>query len=304
MELMILCLLLIVVAVFQLVRSRPTGEPGDETSPGASLPRPQNDMAEELDLRILEFLERDHFVLMIQPVVDLQTNRICSGEVLSRLNHPEQGMIFPDTFLPAIDAAGLYPRFDRYIFEKACAWLSRSAADGESLDFLSCNFSRKTLSGDNLAGDLAAIADRYGLPHDKLGIEITEGEKETDTRQFHDNLQQLKARGFRIFLDDFGSGVTSVTDLMRYPLDVVKIDRSILLTAETEQGKAAYRALVGMAGELGAKVTCEGIETEEQHRLARESGCHYGQGFLFYRPMSPSQTLDMTIKCRIRQEDV
>lgn len=299
MELMIAIVLLIAAAVYFLVRSRSAG--------GASLeaavpPEPQNALEREMESRIAEFMELDHFSLMIQPVVDLRSDAVCGGEVLSRLNHPERGMIFPDEFLPAVDAAGLYPRFDRYIFRKSCAWLSRSMEEGEGLEILSCNFSRKTLSEANLASDLAQIADHYGIAHHRLAIEITERERETDAQQFYRNLAQLKSDGFRIFLDDYGNGVTSVKDLMQYPLDIVKIDRSLLVAAETEQGKAVYKALVAMAMELGDEVCCEGIETQEQSRFAREAGCHYGQGFLFFRPMDTQQVFEMMEKSSIRRE--
>ena len=302
MEMIIVFLLLIAAAVFLLVRSKPGLEnSGRVRERPAAPPEPQNAVGKELESRIAEFMELDYFLLMVQPVVDFRTNAVCDGEVLSRLNHPERGVIFPDEFLPAIDSAGLYPQFDRYIFQKSCAWLSRSLAEGEGLEILSCNFSRKTLSEANAASQLAQIADCYGLPHNRLAIEITE--RETDLQQFYHNLEQLKADGFRIFLDDYGSGITTVKDLMRYPLDIVKIDRSILLAAETEQEKADYRALVATAMELGDEVACEGIETEEQSRFAREAGCHYGQGFLFFRPMSTGQVFDMMEKSRVRPDE-
>lgn len=298
MEFLIIFLLLFVVAMVLVNRKNASAK--DSGTPA----KPQITTDRELAVRMAEFMEKDHFLLMIQPVVDLRTDTVCGGEVLSRLNHPERGMIFPDEFLPAIDSAGLYPQFDRYIFRKSCAWLSRSLAEGEGLAILSCNFSRKTLSEPNMATQLIQIADSFGLPHNRLAIEITEREKETNVEQFYSNLSQLKADGFRLFLDDYGSGVTSVKDLMQYPLDIVKIDRSILLAAETEQGKAAYRAVVAMAMELGDEVACEGIESLEQSRFAREAGCRYGQGFLFFRPVSTEQVFEIMEKSRIRPEEV
>lgn len=297
MEILIIILLVICVALVLInIKHAPAKISG---APAA----PQNATQQELAERMAEFVEGDHFQLMIQPVVDFRTNQVCGGEALSRLNHPERGVIFPDEFLPAIDGAQLYPQFDRYIFRKCCAWLSRAQAEGEKLKILSCNFSRKTLSEANLASQLARIADSYGVAHDRLAIEITERERETDTKQFRRNLAELKAENFRIFLDDYGSGVTSFKELIRYPLDIVKIDRSILLEADTEKGKAAYKALVAVARELGEEVACEGIETEEQSAFAREAGCHYGQGYLFFRPMSAEQVFDMMEKSNVRAEE-
>ena len=268
------------------------------TAPAAQMP-----LRLELQKRMEDFLERDLFTLVIQPVVDFRTNTVSSGEVLSRLDHPERGVIFPNSFLPVVNDLGLYPRFDRYIFRKSCAWLKRSLAAGERTDCISCNFSRKTLSEAGLAQDLIQIADHYGLPYNVLGLEITEREQETDAEQMIDNLKQLKESGFRIILDDYGNGITSANDLTRYPLDIVKIDSFLLWNARTEQSRTAYRALVEMAIELGVEVVCEGIETEEQNCFAREAGCHYGQGFLYFRPVSQDEVFEMIRRGSIIEEE-
>ena len=303
MEYVIVILLVAVVAAMLLHRKRNADEAEVTAAPGPA-PAAQDPMNLELQNRMEEFLERDLFSLVIQPVVDFRNNTSSNGEVLSRLNHPERGVIFPDDFLPAVDALGLYPRFDRYIFQKSCAWLNRSLAEGAQIDCISCNFSRKTLSEENLPRDLIRIADSYALPHHKLGLEITEREQETDAQQLMENLKQLKAAGFRIILDDYGNGVTSENDLMQYPLDIVKIDRSLLLNACTERGNAEFRALVDKATQLGAEVVCEGIETEEQDRFVRDAGCHYGQGFMYFKPIAQNQVFEMMRKGSIWPEEV
>lgn len=282
MEWMVLGILIIGMAVV-LNRRRPDAKAEDAPAePEAAVPETPE---QELHSRMEAFLEEDRFFLVIQPVVDIRTGRVSGGEVLSRLNHPERGVLSPGEFLPVVDALGLYPRFDRYVFQKCCVMQSWSLTEGKQYACLSCNFSRKTLSEEGLARNLIQIADRYGVPHGKLGIEITEQELEPDGQQMLENLQQLKKAGFRIILDDFGGGVTSEKDLTQYPLDIVKIDRSMLTDTGTEQGKTVYRAVVTMAKNLGSEVVCEGIETEEQHRFAKQAGCDYGQGFLFFKPV-------------------
>lgn len=299
MKYLMVLLLVVVIAAVLLYRKKTAKAP----AAAGSAPKAQDSLKLELENRMEDFLNRDLFCLVIQPVVDFRDNTAFNGEVLSRLNHPERGVVFPDTFLPALDAMGLYPRFDRYIFRKSCAWLRRTAEAGERFDCLSCNFSRKSLSEAGIVQDLIQIADSYGIPHGKLGVEITEWEKETDVQQLMTNLKQLQEAGFRIFLDDFGNGVTSVIDLVQYPLDIVKIDRSLLLKAETEQGAAVFKDLVSMAIHLGAEVVCEGIETEEQNRFAREAGCHYGQGFLFFKPTSTEQVFETMRRGSIFEEE-
>jgi len=268
-----------------------------------TVPTAQKKLDQELKDRMVEFLDRDFFSLVIQPVVDFKTNTVFKGEVLSRLEHPERGVIFPDAFLPAIDALNLYSRFDRYIFRKSCVWLQRALAAGETMECISCNFSRKTLSEPTIAQDLIRLANNYGVSHDKLAVEITEREKQDNEPQLIENLKMLREAGFRIILDDYGTGVTSVNDLLHYPLDIVKIDRSVLLNAQNEERKAAFRALVDLFIDLGADVVCEGIETEEQDAFARSAGCRYGQGYLYFKPIRHDQVFEMIRKSSLAEEN-
>lgn len=243
--------------------------------------------------RIESYLEHDLFSLVIQPTVDFRTGCAFTGEALSRLCHPEHGILSADVFIPSLDTLGLCSRFDRYIFRKCCIWLHHTAAEGKRFDRISCNFSRKTLSQAGMARDLTRIADSYGIPHHKLGIEITERNQATDMRQITENLRQLKEAGFRIILDDYGSGVTAESDLYDFPLDIVKLDRSLLLKAGTEEGDTEFRALVTKLIRLGVEVVCEGIETKVQDSFVREAGCHYGQGFLYFRPVSQESVFEL-----------
>ena len=260
---------------------------------GKEMPSGQLKTENELDSQMLRLIEADCFRLMVQPVIDLQTGDIVGGEVLSRLNHPEQGLIFPDKFLPAIDEVGLYPKFDDYIFRKSCELMHSLMELGRKTEYLSCNFSRVTLSGNGIADRLVEIADEFGIPHERMAVEVTEREQEPDNDQFCENLMEIKKAGFKIFVDDLGAGVTTVRDLWTYPVDVVKIDRSLLLAADTEQGRTAYRGLRNLVVDLGSKVLCEGVETQEQHRFMLDVGCHYGQGFLFHCPMEKEQFLSL-----------
>lgn len=292
-------LLLVAVAAVLLLRRKGAAVAAQTTPPPGPAPSCLDSRKQELQNRIAEFMERDLFCLVIQPIIDFRTDKVCGGEVLSRLNHPERGVIFPDDFLPTVNSQGLHTKFDYYIFQKSCAWMSRTRTQSDKMEFLSCNFSRKTLSEEGIAKELIRIADRYGVPHNELAIEITEQYPQTNDPQFVDNLKQLHDAGFRIFLDDYGKGVTSEQELTQYPLDVVKIDRSVLVAAQSEEGKADFRKIVAIAVRAGALTTCEGIETEEQNRFARESGCHYGQGFLFFKPMDLNQAYEMMEKSSI-----
>ena len=243
--------------------------------------------------QIESYLDEDLFSLVIQPTVNFRTGCTYTGEALSRLNHPEYGIISADVFIPTLDTLGLYSKFDQYIFRKCCVWLYHTAAKGKRFDWISCNFSRKTLSQTGIVQDLIQIADSYKIPHCKLGIEITEWNQATDMQQISENLRQLKAAGFRIILDDYGSGVTHERDLYNFPLDIVKLDHSLLLNTGTEEGDTAFRALVDKFLQLGVEIICEGIETEVHDNLAQETGCHYGQGFLYFKPLSADRVSEL-----------
>lgn len=238
-------------------------------------------------------LNQDLFSMVIHPTVDFRTGRVLTGEALSRLHYPEHNAITADVFIPLLESMGLHSKFDRYVFRKCCIWMRQAAAEGRQFDRIDCNFSRKTLSQPDIVGDLIQIADSCEIPHSKLGIEITEWTCATDAQQIIKNLRQLKEAGFRIILDDYGSGVTSETDLQNFPLDIVKIDCSLLRNTATEKGDEAFRTLVRRFISMGAEVVCEGIETEAHDSFARETGCHYGQGFLYFKPISHDKVFDL-----------
>lgn len=256
-------------------------------------------LEDELERRMKEFMDDDHFSLFIQPVVELETGKIGGGEVLSRLNHPERGLVFPNDFIPIINRMGLQTDFDRYIFRKSCAWISRV----QDFGIVSVNFSRKTLSVPGITRQLSEIADQYRVAHGDLAIEITEWEQENDERVYRTNLRELREAGFKVFLDDYGSGITCDADLYGSNLDIVKIDRSVLLAVENIPGSTVLRDLNQKAVELGLDAVCEGIETEEQEKLALEAGCRYGQGYRYFLPMNVDSLMEMIEKSRIVGEN-
>ena len=220
-----------------------------------------------------------------QPFIDARTERVIGGEALTRLNLPERSMVQPARFLRAIASIGLYSKFDYYVFGKCCAWAASQVEQNRQITYLSCNFSRHTISQADFPQNVIRIAGQYGVPHEILALEITEEEQEIESGQVGRNLELLRQEGFVIFLDDFGCGFTSFGDLQHYAIDVVKVDKSILDNAETEKGCVIFRHVVKMASELGYTVLCEGVETQEQADMVKEAGCDIIQGSHYYRAL-------------------
>ena len=250
---------------------------------------------EHLEMLIDQSIRENRFYLEFQPFVDLTSGRVIGGEVLTRMREERGSTIMPVQFLQAVESVGIQWKFDCFVFEKCCAWLSCQDKRG-SLQYLSCNFSRVTISQPDFAQMVIDTADRYDLPHHLIGIEITEEERSRSGETARKCLSQLHEAGFRIFLDDFGRGYTTFSDFQEYQIDLVKVDRDLLLQAREKRGSILYDNLVRMAKELGCTVLCEGIETEEQLERVRRSGADVVQGYYYYPPL-PAEEFERILGC-------
>lgn len=238
-------------------------------------------MAESL----LAGIKNSEFKMYLQFIVDGKTKKIVSAEALSRWDNPQEGLVPPVKYIGDMETTGLISKHDFYMFELACRQLEKWN-DTEFKDIsVSCNFTRITLSEENLVDTLKMISEKYNFDKSKLIIEITEDAIEKDREVAKRNVMLCKELGFKIHLDDLGSGYTSLANLCDYPIDVVKIDRDILLKTDTQKGKALLAGIVALAHSLDISVICEGVETEEQTTLVSDSGCDYIQGWYYSKAM-------------------
>ena len=234
---------------------------------------------------ILKGFENNEFKMYLQFIVDNKTKQIVSAEALSRWDSPAKGLIGPGKYIVNMEMAGLISRHDFYMFELACRQLEKwNGSEFENIA-LSCNFTRITLSEENFIDKLKIISNGYDFDKSKIAIEITEDAIEKDRETATKNVRLCKELGFRIYLDDLGSGYTSLANLCDYPIDVVKIDRDILLKTENDKGKDLFTGIVALAHSLNIKVICEGVETEEQNSLVSESDCDYVQGWHYSKAL-------------------
>lgn len=242
-------------------------------------------MEKELIKNISNALDNNEFKMYLQFVVDSKTKKIVSAEALSRWHSPQKGIVGPIHYIGHMEQSGLISKHDFYMFELACRLLEKWKNTEHKDISISCNFTRITLSEDDFIDKLIEISKQYQFDKTKLAIEITEDAIEKNREIAQRNVMQCKELGFRVYLDDLGSGYTSLANLCDYPIDVVKIDRDILLKTNTDRGRALFSGIVALAHSLELSVICEGVETEEQNALMLESGCDYIQGWYYSKAL-------------------
>ena len=239
--------------------------------------------------KINKAFENNEFKLYLQFIVQNKTQKLVSAEALSRWESDE-GVIPPASYIGLMEKTGLITEFDYYMFDKVCAKLG----EWNDTDFgdytLSCNFTRITISEKDFVDKIKQIADKYNFNRRKLLIEITEDSIEKNLDRAMANMRKVKELGFRIALDDIGGGYTSLISLCEYPIDVVKIDRDILLLTDRDRGRKLFLGIISLAHYLNLTVVCEGVETEAQNQLVNDSDCDYIQGWYYTKALPELQS--------------
>ena len=242
----------------------------------------ESEQLDRLRRRTAEAVAKGEFEPYFQFVVD-RGGTIIGAETVSRWQSPEDGLLPPSKYIDLMIRAGTVTEHDLYMLRCACAQLQSWRREGLEKLCLSCNFTRQSLSDERTLPRVREIAEQYDFSHDCLIIEITEDCLVHDRSAAAETLNGLIALGFHIALDDMGAGYSSLSDLCTYRFDYVKIDRSILLDAEEERGRALLAGLVQLAHSMGIRALSEGVETKKQLDIALAAGCDFIQGFYFSR---------------------
>lgn len=242
----------------------------------------------------------DEFGVVYQPIVSADSAEIVGLEALLRWDSPTIGIVGPDEFIPIAEAAGDICSIGRWVVESVCRQLSSWTTDGMPQDLtVSFNVSARQLAEADFVRCVTSTANAWGIDPQRLVVEVTETTALDQNGIAIGRLNELRAAGFRISIDDFGSGYSNLGQLLRVPFDVLKIDRSLLLMLtemrELAGGDATdsceiIAAIVSIAGILGVPVVCEGVETEEQRQSLAASGITYIQGYLTGRPATADDT--------------
>ena len=241
-----------------------------------------------LETALRRGLERDEFRLVYQPIVDLETGRPLGVEALVRWHHPERGVVAPMTFIPLAEETGLIVPLGRWVLEEACRTGARWArgTDGQALGYLTVNISGRQLGQPDFVETVTAALAASGMPPAFLVLEITESAVVQQPELALTRLEALKALGVRLAIDDFGTGYSSLSYLNKFPIDVLKIDKSFVdQVTDGGQPTALTSAIIALGDALSLRTVAEGVESAEQLAALRGMGCAAGQGFLFARPL-------------------
>lgn len=241
----------------------------------------------ELEASLRQAIEQGQFVLHYQPQIDVGTGLLTGVEALVRWNHPNSGLVLPQRFIPFAEQSGLIVPLGYWVLETACSQLRRWQAEFGVSITMAINLSPRQFASRDLTAEISRILDQSGVDARLIELEITEsaimerGEKAIAT------LCALKELGVQLAIDDFGTGYSSLACLRRFPIDVLKIDRSFMRGIPEDNGaKEIASTIIAMGQNLQLSVVAEGVETEAQFEFLKLRGCHYSQGYLHARPMA------------------
>lgn len=231
-------------------------------------------------------LSNERITYYLQPQVNMETGEIIGAEALTRWIDKDGSLIPPNSFIPALEESGFVVTLDKYVWQGVAIWLRMRLDQGLRVVPISLNVSRVDILACDVAEHMSSLAAQYNLPPELMRIEITETAYTGESEAVDRLTAELHNRGFSTYMDDFGTGQSTLAMLKNVNVDVIKLDRTFVPDGKTdERSTQIVSSMLGMAQSLKLPVVVEGIETNEQATLLRQMGARYAQGFLYYRPM-------------------
>ena len=246
-----------------------------------------------LETALRKALLNDEFVVYYQPKIEVSSGKICGFEALVRWQHPEHGLVAPVQFIPLAEETSLISHIGTVVLKKTCQQIKEWEKQGFGHITVSVNVVAQQIQRGNLVEEIDQLIETYKINPKSLELEITESSLMDESEVARDVLRQLKARQITIALDDFGTGYSSLSYLGKYPIDVLKIDRSFVSKIGTHRHQEAIvRAILAMGHSLGMSVVAEGVETCEHANFLIEEGCEILQGYLISKPLCSEDATD------------
>lgn len=251
----------------------------------------------ENDLR--RAINSEEFQLYYQPIINLSTKQVTGFEALIRWQHPEKGMVSPVDFIPIAEETGVIVEIGWWTLFKACEqlcqWQNKFPLNPPLS--MSINLSGKQFSQGALVDKVAWVLQETGLPPESLRLEITESALMENVESTLKRLWELRELGVKLYMDDFGTGYSSLSYLRKFPIDVLKIDRSFVMQMNVDnESREIVRTVVGLAHNLGMEAIAEGVETAEQLNQLKLLDCEYGQGYYFAKPLQAEAAEELLTK--------
>ncbi len=242
--------------------------------------------AKELENSMEKALLNGEFKMALQPELGLKSGEMIAAEALVRWISPTAGFRAPNEFIPLFEKNGFIVKLDMYMFEKACNFLSLWKKEGKKPFAISVNFSRKNLYSADFVSKLTAICKKYDIDPKYLGIEITETSMLSTDCDLNSFINDLHKEGFKVLMDDFGIGYSSLGLLKNTPVDVLKLDRSFFVESQTrERSIAVVASVIRLSKDLNINTVAEGVETLEDLSMLKEMNCDIVQGYYYAKPM-------------------
>ena len=242
-------------------------------------------------------LNKGEFFINYQPIFSARTNELVSAEALVRWRHPKKGIISPGNFIPLFEKNGFITKLDNYVWENVCRFLAENERRGIPNVPISVNVSRVNLYKRELSDYLEQMTKHYGIDKKYLKLEITESVYTENPQQLLQSMEALHKKNFKILMDDFGSGYSSLNMLKDVPVDILKIDMEFIDNLDTSERacKILYN-IIQMAHGLDMDVVAEGVENENQFELLKHMGCDSIQGYYFSKPLEEQSFIEEILK--------
>lgn len=234
-----------------------------------------------------EALKNNNFIMNFQPVIDISTNKLFGFEALIRWDDPEKGLLSPEKFIPVLEKSDIIYDLTYWIIEETLMILDRLNSMYDEFFRINVNICAHHFHLKELPDKIERMRKKYDVEPRQIGIEITESAFMSDMDTANINLLRLKSLGYSIYMDDFGSGYSSLAYLQHFPVEVVKIDKSFVTWMHVdEQSEMIVKTIVALAHGLNMKVVAEGVEYPEHIDMLKTFKCTYAQGFLYSKPLA------------------